>query len=54
MSTTTALTEIPDNKFKLDIGNKQEGIESPMLYYFTWIIMRFFMDKCKNWTIQFL
>ena len=53
MSTTTALTEIPDHKFKLGVGVRQ-GVESPLLYnLYMDFIHEVFMNNCKKSTIKF-
>ena len=35
--TTTALTETPDDKFKLDVGVRQGGVESSCYMTYKWI-----------------
>ena len=54
-STTTSLAETPDDKFPLNCGVRQGGVESPMLYnLFMDFVMRVFIDKCKESSIKFL
>ena len=53
--TTTALMETPDDKFELNVGVRQGGPESPMLYnLFMDFIMRIFIDECKKSGVKFL
>ena len=53
--TTASLAETPDDKFELNVGVRQGGVESPMLYnLFMDFVMRVFMDKCKESKIKFL
>ena len=54
-STTTSLAETPNDKFPLNCGVRQGGVESPMLYnLFMDFVMRVFIDKCKKSSIKFL
>ena len=54
-STTASLAETPDDKFPLNCGVRQGGVESPMLYnLFMDFVMRVFMDRCKELNIKFL
>jgi hypothetical protein len=47
-NTTTVLAEIPDDIFNLNVGVRQGGPESPMLYnLFMDFIMRIYLDTCK-------
>ena len=53
--TTTALAENPDDKFELNVGVRQGGAESPMLYnLFMDFVMRIFINECKKNNIKFL
>ena len=53
--TTASLVETPDDKFELNVGVRQGGVESPMLYnLFMDFVMRVFLDKCKKLKINFL
>ena len=53
--TTASLVETPDDKFELNVGVRQGGVESPMLYnLFMDFVMRVFLDKCKELKINFL
>ena len=54
-STTTSLAETPNDKFPLNCGVRQGGVESPMLYnLFMDFVLRVFLDKCKQSSIKFL
>ena len=54
-NTTTALAETPDDIFNLNVGVRQGGPESPMLYnLFMDFIMRIYLDTCKANDIKFL
>ena len=54
-STTASLAETPDDKFPLNCGVRQGGVESPMLYnLFMDFVMRVFMNRCKELNINFL
>ena len=53
--TTTALSQNPDDEFKLTVGVRQGGPESPMLYnLYMDFVMRIFVDACKDKQINFL
>ena len=53
--TTTALAETPDDIFKITLGVRQGGPESPILYnLYMDFVMRIFLDTCKSKDIQFL
>ena len=53
--TTTALAENPEDVFELNVGVRQGGAESPMLYnLFMDFIMRIYLDECKSKGIKFL
>ena len=53
--TTASLAETPDDKFELNVGVRQGGVESPMLYnLFMDFVMRVFMDNCEKLNIKFL
>ena len=55
LNSSTALAESPDNKFRLTVGVRQGGPESPMLYnLFMDFLMRIYLDTCKNENIKFL
>ena len=54
-NTTTALAESPNGIYELNIGVRQGGPESPMLYnLFMELIMHIFLEKCKIKAIKFL
>ena len=54
-ATTTSLAETPDDCFQLDLGVRQGGPESPMLYnLFMDFVMRVFLKKCSDNGIKFL
>ena len=54
-STTASLAETPNDKFPLNCGVRQGGVESPMLYnLFMDFVMRVFIDRCKELNIKFL
>ena len=47
--TTAALTEMPDDEFQINVGVRQGGPESPMLYnLYMDFVMRIFFDKCRK------
>lgn len=53
--TTTALAENPEDKFELNVGVRQGGAESPMLYnLYMDFVMRIFLTECKAKGIKFL
>ena len=53
--TTTALSQNPDDEFKLTVGVRQGGPESPMLYnLYMDFVMRIFVDACKDKQINFV
>ena len=53
--TTAALTEMPDDEFQINVGVRQGGPESPMLYnLYMDFVMRVFLDKCRERNIKFL
>ena len=53
--TTTSLKETPDDLFKLILGVRQGGPESPPLYNLIMdYVMRVYMDACEKYGIQFL
>ena len=53
--TTTSLAEIPDDIFKLTLGVRQGGPESPPLFnLYMDYVMRVFMDTCDRENIKFL
>ena len=48
-NTTTALSESPDDIFPLNVGVRQGGPESPMLYnLYMDFAMRVYLDSCKS------
>ena len=54
-NTTTALSESPDDIFPLNVGVRQGGPESPMLYnLYMDFVMRVYLDSCKSNGIEFL
>ena len=53
--TTTALSETPDDKFELNVGVRQGGPESPMLYnLYMDFVMRIYLNECEKEGIKFL
>ena len=53
--TTASLVETPDDKFELNVGVRQGGVESPMLYnLFMDFVMRVYLEKCKEQNIKFV
>lgn len=53
--TTTALSETPEESFKLTSGVRQGGPESPFLFnLFIDFIMRIYLEKCETTGIKFL
>ena len=54
-NTTASLAETPNDKFPLNCGVRQGGVESPMLYnLFMDFVLRVFIDKCREQSIKFL
>ena len=48
-NTTTSLAETPDDIFPLNVGVRQGGAESPMLYnLFMDFVMRVYMSRCND------
>ena len=53
--TTAALAEAPEDKFHLNVGVRQGGPESPMLYnLYMDFVMRIFTERCKERDVKFL
>ena len=53
--TTTSLAETPMDKFNVNVGVRQGGPESPILYnLYMDIVMRIFINTCKNENLHFL
>ena len=54
-STTTSLNENPENTFKLTVGVRQGGPESPLLYnLYMDFVMRVYLQECKRENVRFL
>ena len=54
-STTISLNENPENTFKLTVGVRKGGPESPLLYnLYMDFVMRVYFQECKRENVRFL